>query len=137
MATVGCYSLMEFPLDIQLLRTVMAIARTGRISAAAEELALSQPAVTKQLQRMEDRLGVRLFERRARGVEPTVYGQALVRRGQLIARQLGDTLDELQAMAGGERGRSPSAPGRHGCTGRCRARWRVWSSAGPASASGC
>jgi DNA-binding transcriptional LysR family regulator len=95
---------MEFMLDIQLIRAVMAIARTGSISAAAEELALSQSAVTKQLQRIEDRLGVRLFERRARGVEPTVYGQALVRRGLLIARELGDTLDELQALAGGERG---------------------------------
>lgn len=95
---------MEFPLDIQLLRAVMAIARSGSISGAAEELALSQSAVTKQLQRIEDRLGVRLFERRARGVELTVYGEALVRRGQLIARQLGDTLDELRALAGGERG---------------------------------
>ncbi|HMR31162.1 MAG TPA: LysR substrate-binding domain-containing protein [Geminicoccaceae bacterium] len=95
---------MEFTLDLQLLRAVMAIARTGSISAAAEELALSQSAVTKQLQRIEDRLGVRLFERRARGVEPTVYGEALVRRGQLIDRQLGDTLDELRALAGGERG---------------------------------
>ena len=98
------YSVMEFALDLQLIRAVMAIARSGSISAAAEELALSQSAVTKQLQRIEDRLGVRLFERRARGVEPTVYGEALVRRGELIARQLGDTLDELRALAGGERG---------------------------------
>ena len=95
---------MEFILDVQLLRAVMAIARSGSISAAAEELALSQSAVTKQLQRIEDRLGVKLFERRARGVEPTVYGEALVRRGEQIARQLGDTLDELRALAGGERG---------------------------------
>jgi DNA-binding transcriptional LysR family regulator len=95
---------MELQFDIQLLRTVLVIAQTGSISAAAEALEVSQSAVSKQLQRIEEQLGVKLFERRARGVVPTTFGQSLIERGELIARQFKDAVGEIRALAGGEAG---------------------------------
>ena len=62
-----------------LLRPFLAVARTGNLSTAARELALSQPAVTKAIADMEHTLGVRLFDRTSRGVEPTVYGRTLLK----------------------------------------------------------
>ena len=47
---------------------------------AAEAAGMSQPAASKLLRELEDALGVTLFERHARGVEPTGYGTILIRR---------------------------------------------------------
>ena len=62
--------------DLQTLDLVLAIAETRSITrgAAREHLALA--AASKRLSDLETRLGVPLFERRARGVEPTAAGHA-------------------------------------------------------------
>ena len=53
---------------------------------AAEAASMTQPAASKLLAEMEDMLGVKLFERHARGVEPTWYGQVLIRRARSADR---------------------------------------------------
>ena len=65
--------------DLTTLNLVLAIADTRSITrgAAREHLALA--AASKRLSDLEARFGVPLFERRARGVEPTEAGRALVR----------------------------------------------------------
>ena len=65
-------------MDWDDLRTALAIARTGTLSAAARALGTTQPTVGRRLDGLEQRLGARLFERHADGLRPTALGQALL-----------------------------------------------------------
>ncbi|MEV6282880.1 LysR substrate-binding domain-containing protein [Kribbella sp. NPDC051770] len=65
-------------MELRLLRTFATVARTGNVSAAASELATSQPAVTKQLQLLERRVGATLFVRGRQGARLTTAGEALL-----------------------------------------------------------
>jgi DNA-binding transcriptional LysR family regulator len=81
------------PLDLNLLRTFLAVHRTGSFTAAARLLGLSQPTVTTQIRSLERQLGRELFERRARGVTPAPYADEL-------AARIVQPLDSLAAVAG-------------------------------------
>jgi DNA-binding transcriptional LysR family regulator len=78
---------------LDLLATFLEVYRTGSLSAAAERLGVSQPAVTGQLARLEEQLGARLFVRSRRGAEPT-------ERAVALATQVGLHVDELRAALG-------------------------------------
>jgi LysR family transcriptional regulator of gallate degradation len=91
-------------MDIRTIEMVLGIARCGSISAAAAELGFAQSTLSKALLRLETRLGVKLFQRRRRGVEPTVYGNVLLAHGNIIHRQVKDALDTLATLVGGEGG---------------------------------
>jgi LysR family transcriptional regulator for metE and metH len=65
-------------LESRDLRLVVALAAARTTAAAAERLHLTQPAVSRALLGCEERLGVRLFERTPRGLEPTAAGQAVL-----------------------------------------------------------
>ncbi|MFI9504310.1 LysR family transcriptional regulator [Nocardia sp. NPDC052566] len=80
-------------LDLNQLRTFLAVHRAGSITAAARLIGLSQPTVTTQLQALEKRLGYRLFERLPRGVAPTAAADEL-------AVRVAAPLDELDVVAG-------------------------------------
>lgn len=82
-------------MEIYQLRTFLAIARTGHLTRAAEQLHLTQSAVSKQIKALEAELGVVLFER-------TFAGMALTKTGQFLLAQAEKTLNgavELMAMA--------------------------------------
>ncbi len=79
-------------LDPSLLPTFMAVLDAGRISAAAKVLHLSQPAVTAQIRRLEESLGVALFVRSAQGVVPTAAGDRLAVHARAIAREIEDAV---------------------------------------------
>ncbi|MEM7153075.1 MAG: LysR family transcriptional regulator [Myxococcota bacterium] len=64
-------------MEIQQLRTFLAVARAGSITRAAAELRLSQPAVSAQVKALEDTLELALFERTARGMQLTPEGERL------------------------------------------------------------
>jgi DNA-binding transcriptional LysR family regulator len=70
---------------------------------AAEAAGMSQPAASKLLRELEEALGVPLFERHARGVEPTGYGDILVRRAHAVLSEIRGAQDEVQALQRGER----------------------------------
>ena len=73
-------------MDIKELTNFIAIAENGSISKAARELHISQPPLTKQLQRLETELNVTLFERTSKGVTLTKKGKMFYRRAlSLIA----------------------------------------------------
>ena len=79
-----------------------AAARHQSYTRAADELALTQSAVCRQIGALEDFLGLRLFRRSSRGVALTAAGQ---RYGQLVARRLDEVeQDTLELMSGGEGG---------------------------------
>lgn len=65
-------------LDLVGLRALVAIADTGTFSAAAERTARTQSAVSLQIRKLEERLGVRLLDRTSRSVSPTVAGETLI-----------------------------------------------------------
>src|SRR5262245_10392468 len=60
------------------LHVLLAVANSGSIARAAEHLAISHPVVSRTISDLEHALGVRLFDRRSHGVEPTMYGRAFL-----------------------------------------------------------
>jgi len=64
-------------LDLRLLRSFLTVAHSGKISSAAKQLHLSQPAVTAHLRRLEEIVGKPLISRSTRGVKLTGYGHTL------------------------------------------------------------
>ncbi|MGE8279384.1 MAG: LysR substrate-binding domain-containing protein [Stenotrophomonas sp.] len=73
---------------------------------AAEAANMTQPAASKLLAEMEDLLGVPLFERHARGVEPTWYGQVMIRRARAALSEIGRAQDEIAALRSGLTGQA-------------------------------
>lgn len=86
------------------LRDIAAIAELGSVRAAARHLGLAQPALTRSVHELEHELGAALFERHARGVVPTVMGEALVRRAQAILADVERAREEAEQLRGGTGG---------------------------------
>jgi DNA-binding transcriptional LysR family regulator len=91
-------------LDPRRLQVLRAVAAHGSVSAAAEALFLTQPAVSRQLAKLEQEAGTRLLDRTPRGVRLTAAGAALAERADAIAGQLVAAESEARAFAGLERG---------------------------------
>ncbi|POR52263.1 LysR family transcriptional regulator [Paraburkholderia eburnea] len=94
---------------------LLAIEKHGGIGKAAEALGMSQPALTKAIQRVEAQAGLALFERTANGVVPTPPGALFLARARRIALEYEDALKEMHAIRGGEQGMlrigySPTVP---------------------------
>jgi DNA-binding transcriptional LysR family regulator len=68
--------------DLDAVRTFVAVAGTGQFSEAAAELAITQQAASKRVAALERDLGVRLFTRSARGTQLTIDGQAFLPRAR-------------------------------------------------------
>lgn len=81
------------------------IADAASVTAAARRLGLSQPAVSKQLRRLEQSLNVALFERGLRGVQPTEYGLALLPRARAIRAQARQAGEDVMQRRGQREGR--------------------------------
>lgn len=71
-------------MDVHLLRTFLAVAEAGSLTRAAEQVHLSQPAVSAQVKALEGQLGLALFRRSGRGMELTAEGERLVREAREI-----------------------------------------------------
>lgn len=76
-------------MDIQNIRAFLAVSETESFSRAAEALHLTQPAISKRIQTMEQHLDISLFDRIGKSVQLTEAGQALIPTYQRI-------LDELE-----------------------------------------
>jgi DNA-binding transcriptional LysR family regulator len=86
-------------LKLQQLNVLLAVAQTGSMAKAAKQLAISQPVVSRTIANLESTLGVRLFDRSPSGVEPTVYGQALLKRGVALFDDLAASVGEIELLA--------------------------------------
>jgi DNA-binding transcriptional LysR family regulator len=80
-------------LKLQQLRVFVAVTRSGSMAKAARQLATSQSVVSKTIAELESMLGVHLFDRTPQGVEPTLYGESLLKRSITI-------LDDVRAGVG-------------------------------------
>jgi LysR family carnitine catabolism transcriptional activator len=91
--------------SVRQLRAFLAVYHTGQVSAAAEQLSVTQPAVTVLLRELEDKLGVKLFDRTTRALRRTdaaVEAIAYAERALAELEGLGVAMGEL---AGTRRGR--------------------------------
>lgn len=91
-------------MDLRQLEYFIAAVEHGSLGRAAEALNISQPAISKGIRRLEQRLEVKLLERLPRGVSPTVYGEVLASHGQIIRRELERAQSQLRALKLGEAG---------------------------------
>jgi LysR family transcriptional regulator of abg operon len=92
-------------LDPAALVLLADIADAGSLSAAARVLGTTQPALSKQLHRLERALGVAVFERGVRGVRPTEDGAALLPRARAIREQARQAVEDLAQRRGAREGR--------------------------------
>lgn len=91
-------------LKLNQLRLISVIAEHGQVSIAADEMAMTQPAASRMLSEIENTVGARLFIRHAKGMEPTLVGQAVARRAHNLLVELRDLareVDELKEGGGG------------------------------------
>jgi len=83
---------------------LLAVEEHGGIGKAAEALGMSQPALTKAIQRVEAQTGLALFQRTVNGVTPTQAGALFLARARRIALEYEDALKEMHAIRSGEQG---------------------------------
>ncbi|MCE0506465.1 MULTISPECIES: hydrogen peroxide-inducible genes activator [unclassified Roseivivax] len=92
-------------LTLRQLRYVDALARHGHFGRAAEASAVSQPALSVQIKELEAALGMKLFERGARAVRLTGFGEEFVTRARDILRAVDELGDMARAAGSGLSGR--------------------------------
>ncbi|MER6982845.1 LysR family transcriptional regulator, partial [Streptomyces carpinensis] len=73
-------------MDLEAVRTFVAVAEAGQFQKAAADLSITQQAVSKRIATLERMLGVRLFTRAARGAELTIDGQAFLPHARELLR---------------------------------------------------
>ena len=83
------------------LRLLVALDDFRNMGKVAESINVSQSAVSKSLAMLQRALGVDLFERAARGLRPTIYGECLVRHARSVLAELADAGDELKGITPG------------------------------------
>ena len=77
-----------YALNLRHLDALSVISGAGSMSAAAEQVSLSQPALAQAVGKLERNLEVRLFERRVAGMRPTIAGVAWIIRTERALRYL-------------------------------------------------
>ena len=82
--------------DLYILATVM---QWGSMAKASSALAMSQPTVSQSIRNLEATLRVRLLERSARGVEPTRYADALLKRSRVVFDELIQGLKDIEFLS--------------------------------------
>jgi DNA-binding transcriptional LysR family regulator len=86
-------------LKLSDLRLFHAVVERGGMAKAAAHLNISQPAVSKAIAALENTLNVRLLDRHSQGVEPTVYGRALLDGGVAVFDELIKSVKQIEHLA--------------------------------------
>jgi DNA-binding transcriptional LysR family regulator len=91
-------------LRLRDLHAFFTVVRSGSMAKAAAQLGVSQPAVSKVIADLEHALGVRLLDRSPQGVAPTVFGNALLKRGTAAFDELKQGIRDIEFLADPESG---------------------------------
>ncbi|VVE17122.1 HTH-type transcriptional regulator GltC [Pandoraea eparura] len=91
-------------LNLRDIRAFIAVAQTGSFTRAASRLHLSQPALTVQIRRLEETVGVRLFDRNSRNVALTPTGRELLPLLQKSLHDMEHVLIDARALGDGSSG---------------------------------
>src|SRR5262249_27119807 len=86
-------------LKLRQLEVLIAVAEAGNMAKTAEQLAITQPVISKTIEDLEGTVGMRLFDRNRRGVELTLYGRALFDRSVAIFNDLRIGIAELETLS--------------------------------------
>ena len=86
-------------LKLRDLHVLSAVVQWGSMAKAAQHLAVSQPVVSAAVADLEHAIGVRLLDRSRRGVEPTIYGRALLKHGMVAFDALKQGVKEIEFLA--------------------------------------
>lgn len=87
-------------MKLDLIEAFLAVLEMGSIRAAARELKLSQPGLSKKIRQLETDLGTPLITRSAKGVDLTHYGAAFQVRAQAIVNESRRAKDEIRQLRG-------------------------------------
>src|SRR5689334_1685913 len=87
-------------MDLRQLRYLVALADERHLTRAAEREHIAQPALSQQIRRLEEEVGVALVERTTRRVSITEAGELLVARARRILSELNAAEAELEALRG-------------------------------------
>src|SRR3954466_1648305 len=91
-------------MELRHLRTIVAVAQHRSLTKAGEELFLTQSAVSQQIRRLEEELGVTVFRRTSRRVEPTAEGLVILGYAQRVLAEVDGMHRELEELSGLLRG---------------------------------
>src|SRR4029453_245542 len=86
-------------LRLRDLHILSAVVQWGSMAKAATHLAMSQPAVSEAIARLENALRVRPLDTRAKGIEPTIYAEALLKRGHVVFDELRQGIRDIEFLA--------------------------------------
>ena len=91
-------------MELRHLRTIAAVARTGSFTKAGEELHLAQSAISQQIRRLENELGIQVFTRSSRSVELTAEGRLVLDYAHRVLHEVEGLQNELEELSGLLRG---------------------------------
>ncbi|WP_293897845.1 LysR family transcriptional regulator [Phenylobacterium sp.] len=89
---------------MQQLKHLIAAVECGNLLRAADECNISQSGLSRSIGALEDRLGVQLLLRKPKGVEPTVFGLAVLPHARIVMNELARCADEIRSIQAGEVG---------------------------------
>lgn len=82
--------------DLQILSTVV---DAGSMAKAASRLSMTQPSISSAVRNLEQLLSVRLLDRSPHGVQPTIYGAALLKRGHVVFDEINQAAKDIEFLA--------------------------------------
>jgi DNA-binding transcriptional LysR family regulator len=100
-------------IELRFIRHALALGQHGNYARAAKSIGLTQPALSRSIATLESQLGVQLFDRTNRGVEPTAFGRLLIERGERLLDGASELRRELVLLKGLDIGELTIAAGPH------------------------
>lgn len=110
-------------LDLRQLRYLVTVAEEGAITAAADRLSMTQPALSRAVRALEDLVGTPLLVRQRRGIVLTDAGQVLVEEARDIGHRVEVAVSRARRAARGDHGLRVSA---RGCDAAAVESWTRW-----------
>src|SRR5260370_3365409 len=86
-------------LKLRVLHVFSTVVQRGSMAKAAQQLGVSHPAVCEVIADLEHALGVRLLDRSAQGIAPTIYGGALLKRSVVVFDELKQSIRDIEFLA--------------------------------------
>src|SRR5262250_266122 len=91
-------------MELRHLRYFVAVAEALNFTKASARLRVAQPALSRQMQDLEDEIGVDLLKRSPRGVTLTAEGQLFLEEAREILKRVYESVEKTRALARGEYG---------------------------------
>ena len=107
-------------LELKQLRIFRTIVEVGSFTGAADQLGLSQPAISQQVRALEESLGVPLLVRAGRGARPTPAGDVLFQCSRQVLERVEDVERRFAEQTSGRAGVGWPTASRHRTPSRCR-----------------